>query len=118
MARQFPVEWRYAPPPGKTAITQLPAYTVFVHVVRQDGTLVAQHDGPPAGGYAPTSGWTPGQAIYDYHPIALPPNVPAGVHLVRVGLYELASGKRVPVVDASGQEIGDSVTLDTGAVRR
>ncbi|HVC32284.1 MAG TPA: hypothetical protein VNL16_02115, partial [Chloroflexota bacterium] len=92
--------------------TPRPDYTVFVHLVTTDGKLIAQHDDPPASGYAPTSGWTPGQVVYDDHAIAVPSGAPAGLHLVQVGLYLPSNGKRLPLLDSSGKPSGDTATLD------
>ena len=40
-------------------------YTVFVHVLDQAGKIVAQYDGPPAGGELPTRAWSPGATFAD-----------------------------------------------------
>jgi len=63
-------------------------YTVFIHVLDQNGQIVAQTDSPPGGGYAPTSSWPIGQTIIDRHGLILPPAVltPGEYHIV-VGLY-------------------------------
>jgi hypothetical protein len=40
-------------------------YTVFIHIVDQNGQSVGQGDGPPLSGDWPTSAWLPGQSITD-----------------------------------------------------
>jgi hypothetical protein len=45
-------------------------YTVFTHLFSQDGDLIAQHDGPPAGGSEPTGEWEAGETIEDTHQMA------------------------------------------------
>lgn len=81
--------WRATTPP-------VGAYTVFAHVLDGDGNLVAQHDGPPAGGAWPTMWWIPGEVVDDAHEIPLPSaDLPAGATL-EVGLYD-ASGRRVAI---------------------
>lgn len=62
-------------------------YTLFVHLVASDGTVIAQFDGPPAGGSSPTSGWLPGETIADQVAILLPDDAPAGPATLRVGWY-------------------------------
>jgi hypothetical protein len=89
-----------------------PDYTVFVHLVQPDGALVAQHDNPPASGYASTSRWRPGQVVYDDHAIALPADVPDDVHQIQVGLYLPSTGQRLPLLGPGGKPAGDTVTLD------
>ncbi len=67
---------------------QLPAdYTAFVHVLDQNGRLVAQSDLPAGGGYAPTSGWPIGQPIVDRHGVVLPPALTPGEYQIVIGLY-------------------------------
>ncbi len=71
-------------------------YTVFTHVLADDGHLVGQHDGPPAGGARPTLGWVPGEIITDQHAMTFREPY-AGPARVEVGLYDPAAMKRVPV---------------------
>ena len=83
-------------------------YAVFVHAER-NGSIVAQHDGDPAGGLAPMSQWRPGDMVIDEHPLAGAWD--AGRDQVVVGLYRRDTGKRLPVVDAAGNVIGDSMPI-------
>jgi hypothetical protein len=69
-------------------------YTVFVHAVGADGSLLAQDDGQPDGGRYPTSLWDPGEMVPDSHPLT----VPAGARL-EVGLYDAATGQRLKLAD-------------------
>ncbi|MFN8483079.1 MAG: glycosyltransferase family 39 protein [Anaerolineae bacterium] len=93
----------------------LPAdYTVFVHV--GDGeSLAAQADAPPLAGRAPTSGWRAGQTVADSHTLRIRPDAAPGVYSVRVGLYDPATGARLPV---TGGGAGDAVELGTITVGR
>lgn len=78
------------------AATDPPAdYTVFVHFVDEQGQLVAQADGPPAGGAYPTSLWSTGEIIPDARSL---PELPPGRISVVVGLYNPDSGERLPLV--------------------
>lgn len=85
-------------------------YTTFVHVVGPDGTLVAQSDSPPQGGFAATNLWLTGQSIEDAIQVALPADAPPGEYEVRVGLY--AGAQRLPV-SVDGQPAGDFATVTT-----
>lgn len=80
-------------------------YTVFVHLVAPDGSIAAQHDGPPAGGLTPTSVWRPGMIIEDPHGIALTQPLPRGWQ-ARVGMYTPAGG-RLPAFDRQGARLPD-----------
>jgi hypothetical protein len=68
-------------------------YTVFTHLLSQDGSLIAQHDGPPAGGNEPTGQWQAGETIEDTHEMAfLSGNEDyAGPATIAVGLYDPAN---------------------------
>ncbi len=91
-------------------------YTVFVHAVGQDGSIVAQHDGMPEGGFYPTSAWEVGETIEDEHPLSISSEVPPGEYRVLVGFYRLETSERLPVTAAGGQPAGDSVILATLSV--
>jgi hypothetical protein len=64
-------------------------YTVFTHLISQNGQLVAQHDGPPAGGEKNTTEWQAGETIQDTHRLAFRPGAAenTGQATVLVGLY-------------------------------
>ncbi len=66
------------------------SYRVFVHVLDQDGELLAQSDGEPANWSRPTTGWLVGEYVSDAHAIALP----AEAYAIRVGFYDPSSGER------------------------
>ncbi|MCA9916967.1 MAG: hypothetical protein KC445_03400, partial [Anaerolineales bacterium] len=63
------------------------SYRVFVHVLGEDGRIVAQADGLPANWTRPTSGWLPGEFIIDQHTIILPATLPPGNYTLTTGLY-------------------------------
>ncbi len=73
-------------------------YTVFVHLVDEEGEIVAQGDAPPMGGDYPTTLWPVGQAVRDPHRIEVPEEVSSGRYELRVGVYRLDTGERLPVV--------------------
>jgi hypothetical protein len=86
-------------------------YTVFVHLVDGEGTLLAQDDAPPNAGRYPTSWWLPGDVIRDPHTLPLPGTPSAGWKL-RVGLYDPATDTRLPAFDSEGRRLsGDSAQL-------
>jgi hypothetical protein len=101
-----------APPGGlirlalawESPVEILDSFHVFVHLVDEEGNLWAQHDGVPAAGLLPATGWTPGAVTVDRRAISLPLDLPAGRYDLRVGLYNPASGLRLAVL--SGEEVG------------
>ncbi len=86
-------------------------YTVYTHLLAPDRHIVAQMDGEPQGGAAPTDRWSPGERIRDGYAILVPEETPAGRYHVRIGLYRLETGERLPVFDKHGEPIGDGLTL-------
>jgi 4-amino-4-deoxy-L-arabinose transferase-like glycosyltransferase len=92
-------------------------YQVFVHI---EGGLAGagpagvwgQSDGPPACGGSPTGSWLPGERIVDRRLILPAPEAPAGAYSLIAGLYRLDTGQRLPVVEETGHQIGDSVVLE------
>lgn len=85
-------------------------YTVFIHVLRPDGTCcVWQSDAMPRGGAYPTTRWRPGEVVVDAYEIALSPDLPPGDYPVEVGLYIAETGQRLGVDVAT--PAADSVRL-------
>ena len=87
-------------------------YTVFVHLVGDGGPPLAQADGQPLGGSYPTRFWDPGERLTDPYRLQVPPDVPPGEYELHVGMYLLATGERLPLLDDNGQVLGDGISLD------
>jgi hypothetical protein len=86
-------------------------YTVFVHVLGDDGSPIAQADAPPRDGAYPTGAWSPGEVIDDCITLDVPDLPPHGWSAL-VGLYNLADFTRLPVSDRAGRALPDqAVTL-------
>jgi hypothetical protein len=83
-------------------------YTVFVHLVR-DGEILAQADGQPFGGRVPMGAWPVGQPVDTPYVLQLPEDLPPGPLQLQVGLYDLASGQRLPVSGGADLAAGDHV---------
>jgi hypothetical protein len=80
-------------------------YTTFVHLVGPDGRPHGQVD-QFAGG-APTTSWAPGQVIVDEIALAVAADAPGGTYHIAVGMYDAASGGRLPVINGSGHPLPD-----------
>ncbi len=96
-----------APPPRD--------YSVFVHLLSPDGTLLTAFDAPPAGGTYPTRFWRPGESILDYRALRIPPDLPTGPAILRIGIYDPLSGERLPVT-VDGEPAGDGLVIETRIV--
>jgi len=69
------------------------SYLVFTHLLSDGGSLIAQHDGPPASGTRPTNGWAAGEIIEDSHPLTFYDTAYTGSARIAVGLYDPAAGR-------------------------
>lgn len=76
-------------------------YTIFLHLTDTAGTLQAQADGPPQNNHYPTSIWTAGEQIRDPHVLALPAEMSPGRYVLYVGLYDPATGERLPAFNTA-----------------
>jgi hypothetical protein len=86
-------------------------YTVFTHLDGADGQTWGQWDNEPQRGQAPTTRWVPGQVVADAYQIPLSGETQQGPLTLRVGMYDLLTMTRLPVLDGSGTAIGDSVKV-------
>ncbi len=82
-------------------------YTVFVHVIGEDGRLWGQSDNWPEQGAAPTTSWVKGQIIVDTHTLTLAAQAPAGTYTLFGGMYDAERGPHVPLYDANGAPFPD-----------
>lgn len=102
--------WEAAAPAGAD-------YTVAVHIIGPDGLPVLQQDRAPAGGFAPTSTWQPGERLRDNYGFILPEGLPPGGYQVWVVVYSWPSLERLPVTGPAGEGLGDHVVLGQFEVR-
>ncbi|MEM7113099.1 MAG: hypothetical protein AAF614_11750 [Chloroflexota bacterium] len=82
-------------------------YVVFVHLLDENGQLVANHDAMPANGRFPTTAFLPGDLIQDGHALFLDPNLASGSYRLSVGLYLPETGQRLPLWLSDGTELPD-----------
>jgi hypothetical protein len=68
-------------------------YWVFTHLLAEDGHLVAQHDGAPADGSRPVTGWGTYETIVDLHPMVFADTAYTGPARISVGLYDPVVGR-------------------------
>ncbi len=70
-------------------------YWLFAHLVGPDGRRFAQIDQPYQ-----TSQWKPGRFVAAELPFPLPADLPVGTYRLLVGLYDPATGQRLPLAGA------------------
>jgi hypothetical protein len=81
-------------------------YTVFTQLLDPAKQVVAQVDLQPQGGSAPTTTWLPGEIVADSYKLPLPADLPPGDYRLITGMYDPATGERLPVTSG-----GDFVPL-------
>jgi hypothetical protein len=88
-------------------------YTVFVQLLGDAPPPVAQKDAQPLNGGRPTQTWVQGEFLTDPYTLEIKPDVPKGKYKILVGWYDASDPAfaRLHVFDASGQDVGDFVTL-------
>jgi 4-amino-4-deoxy-L-arabinose transferase-like glycosyltransferase len=88
------------------------SYTVFTHLLDDVSHLWGQKDSVPGGGTMPVTGWVPGEVIIDKYEIEVMADAPPGEYTIAIGMYEAATGQRLPIFDAAGELLGDQLLLD------
>ena len=81
--------WRVEQPPPNSV-------RIFVHLMGESNTPVAQHDGLGS----PARGWVTGDWIVQKHTIPLPSDLPPGLYTPQLGLYNAPTGPRLSVSGA------------------
>lgn len=85
-------------------------YLVFAQVLDDGDGKVAQWDGNAGGDWHPLPVWRPGQAVHQDIPLQLDAETPQGRYRLIVGLYDPATGQRLPA-QLAGQGVSDFVLL-------
>ncbi|MGQ9627270.1 MAG: glycosyltransferase 87 family protein [Anaerolineae bacterium] len=83
-------------------------YTAFTHILDEQGRFLAGDDRPLN---PPTTDWEPGQLVEGEYILALTPEAPPGEYTIEAGLYEPASGQRLPATGPDGKALGDRIIL-------
>ncbi len=82
-------------------------YIVFIHLLDAGGQVIFQADSPPTGNSYPTRWWSPGEIIADRRGL---PATPGAVTL-RLGLYDLDTVQRLPIIDSALPQQDNSVEI-------
>lgn len=92
-------------------------YTMFMHLLARDGSLIAQQDNMPQGGRYPTSLWSTGETVADAYVLSLPEALPAGSYDLWVGVYDADTGQRLQLAGVADDHVElPLVATDDGRV--
>jgi hypothetical protein len=86
---------------------------VFLQLLDARSVPVAQLDGPPAGGYAPTSAWRVGERVADRRGLVIPTDLRGGDYRLIAGLVDPVTGRRVTAGATDFVDLG-TVTVSAG----
>ncbi|MGQ0602075.1 MAG: glycosyltransferase family 39 protein, partial [Anaerolineales bacterium] len=87
-------------------------WSLFMHLVDEDGVIVAQRDRYPGQGLLATTLMTPGQTWVDEYVIAIPPYLifPHALQIA-VGVYDLRDGTRLRLANGDEQANFGSIAM-------
>jgi hypothetical protein len=86
-------------------------YTVFIHLLDEEGQIIAQHDSQPLLGFYPTSFWEQDEVVRDEYDIHVDSSTAPGEYELVAGMYLLSTGDRLPILDEGSQIMGDLIPL-------
>jgi hypothetical protein len=78
-------------------------YVVFLQALDEANHLAGQLDDEPA---VATMNWRPGQQVADRHGLLIEPGTPPGEYRIIIGLYDAATGERLPAANGDFVELG------------
>jgi 4-amino-4-deoxy-L-arabinose transferase-like glycosyltransferase len=110
------LQWQVIAPPGPAL------FHVFVHVGDPTQQPLAQYDGPiMAGPFGPSEYpphlWEAGEGFEDTVRLTLPEDLPPGEYPIQVGVYDFASGNRLPVMVADERQPNDTLRVGRIIIR-
>jgi 4-amino-4-deoxy-L-arabinose transferase-like glycosyltransferase len=92
-------------------------YKVFTHLLgdafnaETGNFLWGQQDNEPVNLTRPTTSWRTGEVIVDRYAIPIAGHAPPGAYQIEVGMYDPATGERLPVLDEGGTAVSDHLIL-------
>ena len=91
-------------------------YLLFVHLIDEAGTMVAQRDTHPGLGNFPSSQWRPGDRFVESFQLYLPETAYTNTTAeLSIGLYA-PEGYRLGITQTGGMFLGDALPLGTVAI--
>lgn len=85
-------------------------YTVFVHLIDENGVTVFGEDSQPRGGRAPTTTWKSGKLIVDAHIVTMT-QIPPGKYRLAVGMYDLSTQTPLSIIDEDGAPMTQQIII-------
>lgn len=87
-------------------------YKVFVHLLAEDGTIIAQDDRIPVDWLRPTTGWRAGELLTDHYLLSIPAGLSPASYRLFVGLYQPEDGLRPEVLQNATPQPDNQLLLE------
>jgi hypothetical protein len=87
-------------------------YSVFLHLVDGRGQVMAMNDGMPYTQPKRTSRWLPGQVMQEVRALKSPPDMPAGLYGIEMGIFSAEAGDRLSIVAPDGNDVSEQKMLE------
>jgi uncharacterized membrane protein len=84
----------------------------FVHLIDRKGRTIAQDDREPGNWRYPTPDWIQGETVPERYEFPLPAGVKPGDCRLRIGVYAIETGERLPILGPAGEPQGTELLLD------
>lgn len=102
----------------RTAAPLEPGYSIGLYLRDAAGAPVAQSDGQPGGGFAPTNIWQVGVPVWDNRAIRLPVDLAPGMYQLWIKLYDFApDGSVRDLAITAGERIDASIGVLTATIQ-
>ncbi len=86
-------------------------HKVFVHLRGPGDSVLAQSDRLPCNFTLNEADWRPGDIVLESYGMSIPAETPPGEYRLVLGLYEVDSGARLPVLESELDHTADGVVL-------
>jgi hypothetical protein len=93
------------------------SYTVFVHVIDEEGAKAGQVDRIPCDGGCPTATWRTGDLMGERYDLVIDADAQPGRYRIVSGMYDLATMENLPWLNAQGGSMGNTLVLGTVEVQ-
>lgn len=94
------------------------SYTVFTHLLDAGAVIRGQWDSIPVQSQRPTTSWRVGEIVADPYEIPVFAHAQPGPHQLEIGLYDLQTGARLPVLQNGKPAEGDRILLPVAVTVR
>jgi uncharacterized membrane protein len=85
-------------------------YSVFVHLLDDQGNIIKQFDKLPLSDFYPMRAWPPNVDQRDDYPLKIPAEADLEGAWLAIGLYDARNGRRLPVAQ-DGVPVGDHIRV-------